>query len=60
MTVMMPLLVLRSIAPLIEKRRKMELIVLGLPYFTILAACRSAGAVMGFIAGEGTSPTQIR
>jgi hypothetical protein len=60
LTVMTPLLVLRSIAPLIEKRRKMEFIVLGLPYFTILAVCRSAGAVAGFIAGEGNSPRQIR
>ena len=59
-TAMTPLLVLRSMAPLIEKRRKLELLVLGLPHFVILAICRAAGAAVGFIAGEGDSPRQIR
>jgi hypothetical protein len=60
LTVMGPLLLVRSIAPLIEKRRKRELIILGFPYFAVLATCRTAGAVVGFIAGEGDSPKHIR
>jgi hypothetical protein len=60
LTLMTPLIMARSIVPLVQKRRKLDLIVLGLPYFAILAICRSVGAAIGFIAGEGESPRQIR
>lgn len=60
LTVMTPLLVLRSVRPLISKRRYLGKLVPCLPYFLLLAACRSAGAVVGFVAGAGESPQKIR
>ena len=60
LTWMAPLLIVRSVLPLIEKRRKLEMVVLGLPYFVLFAICRSAGAAVGFIAGEGASPAHVR
>ncbi len=60
LTAMTPLLVLRSIRPLVTKRRHLEKLLPSLPYFVLLAACRSAGAAVGFVAGAGKSPLKIR
>lgn len=59
-TVMMPLILARSLRPLAVKRRNLQLLWLGLPYFALLAAARAAGALVGFVRGEGTSPLRIR
>jgi hypothetical protein len=60
LTIMAPMVVMRSVAPLIQKRRHLDRLLGGFPYLIMLAVCRAAGATVGFIAGEGESPKRIR
>jgi hypothetical protein len=58
--VMPPLLFLRTVAPVLAKRRHLGWVAASLPMIGVLVVCRAAGALVGFIRGAGDSPRQIR
>ena len=58
--VMPPLLFLRTVAPVLAKRRHLGWVTASLPMIGVLVVCRAAGALVGFIRGAGDSPRQIR
>jgi hypothetical protein len=58
-TVMAPLLCLRTLVAVAPKGR-LGLLAAGAPWIAVIAACRAAGSVVGFVAGEGQSPLRIR
>jgi hypothetical protein len=57
---MPPLLFLRTILPILAKRRRLGWLVCSLPMIGVLVSCRAAGALTGFFAGPGDSPLRIR
>lgn len=59
LTVMTPLLLARSVFPILAKRRHLGLLAAGLPLMALLCMFRSAGAVVGFAIGAGDSPSHI-
>jgi hypothetical protein len=58
--VMPPLLFLRTVLPIVGKRRRLGWLLLSLPMIGVLVHCRAAGALVGFVLGAGGSPRQIR
>jgi hypothetical protein len=56
---MPPLLLLRTIVPIIRKRRCLGRLLLSLPLIAVLVHCRAAGALAGFLCGAGESPRRI-
>jgi hypothetical protein len=57
---MPPLLFLRTVLPILAKRRYLGWLLLSLPMIGVLVVCRAAGALVGFILGAGGSPRRIR
>jgi hypothetical protein len=57
---MPPLLLLRTVLPILAKRRHLGWLLLSLPMIGVLVFCRAAGAFVGFIRGAGESPRRIR
>lgn len=57
---MPPLLFLRTVLPILIKRRRRGWLLLSLPVLGVLVHCRAAGALVGFLRGPGDSPRQIR
>lgn len=60
LTVMAPLLFLRTVIAVASKGRRLGLLLAGLPIVAVIAVCRAAGSVVGFVSGEGRSPLRIR
>ena len=58
--IMPPALLLRALILLLGKRRVLGKIITILPLLALLVCIRAAGAFVGFIAGAGSSPQQIR
>lgn len=58
-TAMAPLLFARSVLPIVAKRRYIGYLAAGLPFIALLCICRAAGALTGFAAGSGDSPSHI-
>ena len=58
-TVMAPLLVARSVLPILTKRRRLGWLAASFPFIPLLCLFRAAGALAGFAAGSGDSPSQI-
>jgi hypothetical protein len=58
--VMPPLLFLRTVLPVLRKRRHWGWLVRSAPTIGVLTCCRAAGAFVGFVVGPGRSPWQIR
>jgi len=58
-TVMAPLLLARSVLPILGKRRHLGWLAASLPPMALLCLCRSVGAFVGFAAGPGDSPRHI-
>jgi len=59
LTIMTPLLLARSVFPILAKRRHLGLLAAGLPLMALLCMFRSASAVVGFAIGAGDSPSHI-
>ncbi|MDH3442423.1 MAG: glycosyltransferase [Deltaproteobacteria bacterium] len=57
---MPPLLFLRTVLPVLAKRRKLGWLFLSMPMIGVLVFCRAAGALVGFMRGPGDSPRRIR
>lgn len=57
---MSPLLLLRTVLPILAKHRHLGWLVLSLPMIAVLTLCRAAGALVGLILGAGRSPWRIR
>lgn len=58
--IMPPALMIRTLIPLILKRRHLWIAAACLPALAVLVSFRAAGAFLGFITGPGNSPQQIR
>jgi hypothetical protein len=58
--VMPPLLLLRTLIPVLQKRRVLGRVLASLPLLALLLCCRATGAFIGFLAGPGDSPQRIR
>ena len=58
--IMPPALFLRTVLPILKKRRALGWLTLGLPMIVVLVHCRAAGAFAGFLFGAGESPQHIR
>ena len=58
--VMPPLLFVRTVAPILAKRRRLGWLAASMPMIGVLVVCRAAGAFVGFITGPGRSPLAIR
>jgi Glycosyl transferase family 2 len=57
---MPPLLFLRTVVPILRKRRHWRWLFRSVPMIGVLTCCRAGGAFVGLIAGVGRSPWQIR
>lgn len=57
--VLPPHLFLRTVWPILRKRRFLGRLVLSLPMIAVLAHCRAAGTFLGFYSGPGDSPLRI-
>jgi hypothetical protein len=57
---MPPLVFLRTVFPVLAKRRRLGRLFLSLPMIGVLVVCRAAGAFVGFLWGPGDSPLRIR
>ena len=58
--IMPPALFIRTVAPILKKRRSLGWLTLSLPMIVVLVHCRAAGAFVGFLFGPGQSPLHIR
>jgi hypothetical protein len=58
--IMPPALFLRTVLPILKKRRFLGWLTLSLPMIVVLVHCRAAGAFVGFLFGAGESPQHIR
>jgi hypothetical protein len=58
--IMPPALFLRTVLPILHKRRFLGWLSLSLPMIAVLVHCRAAGAFVGFLFGAGESPQHIR
>lgn len=58
--VMPPLLFLRTVLPILRKRRFLGWLLLSLPMIIVLVHCRAAGALVGFILGPGDAALHLR
>jgi hypothetical protein len=58
--IMPPILALRTVLPVLARRRHLGWLVLSIPMIAALVSCRAAGAVVGFVRGAGASPIRIR
>jgi hypothetical protein len=57
---MPPLLFLRTVLPILAKRRRLGWLARSVPMIGVLVTCRAAGALVGFFHGPGDSPLRIR
>ncbi len=58
--IMPPALLMRTLIPVLRKRRHLSIAAACLPALAVLVSFRAAGAFVGFIRGPGNSPQQIR
>ena len=58
--IMPPALMMRTLIPVLRKRRHLGTLAACLPAIVMLVSFRAAGAFVGFITGPGNSPAQIR
>jgi hypothetical protein len=57
---MPPLLLGRTVLPLLAKRRRLAIVAASVPVIALLVCFRAAGALVGLLAGPGDSPRHIR
>ncbi len=57
--VMPPLLFLRTVVPILSKRRHLDSLMLSVPMIALLVHCRAVGAFAGLAFGAGSSPTRV-
>jgi hypothetical protein len=57
---MPPLLVARTLAQVLPKRRRTATVMASLPWMLVLTSCKAWGNLLGFLFGPGASPERIR